>query len=157
VSPIARLLSAVAVWLVTAALGWWWQQPPAAPTRTPAAAQTVDPLPTLPGGNTDDTLARRVAAADPMGLTRIADAAQQRAEGTGPGAMPADAVVWTLAALVVRGAERFAVLTAPAMPPMRVAQGGQLPDGDRIKQIAPDRIVLQSPRGKLRTIYLTEP
>lgn len=156
-SGLARILAAITLWAAAAALGWWWQQPEAMPAAAPPSPAASEGLPSLPGRSTDDARARRVAAADPMGLGRMAAAAQQRTEGTAPGAALAEAVTWRVAALVVRGGERYAVLTATDQPPIRVAEGDRLPDGDRVKSIGSGRMQLQSPRGRLRTIYLTEP
>ena len=67
------------------------------------------------------TMASSVAAADPMGLTRAPAAA---ADGLGAAAAPgADSIVWRLAALVVRGDERYAVLTAKGQTPLRLRVG----------------------------------
>jgi hypothetical protein len=99
-------------------------------------------------------MASSIAATDPMGLARARPPAP--AAGTKP-APGADSVAWRLAALVVRGNERFAVLTAKGEPPLRLRVGEALPDGDRIKAIHANRIEIRSPRGRPRTLYLNEP
>lgn len=152
-----RLILALAAWALAAAVGWWWQQPDAELATPPAANVDNDAMPAVPARPADDTLARRIADADPMGLARRAASAQQQAAGPGGATPAADSVVWRIAALVVRDTERYAVLTTEGQPPLRVAQGDRLPDGDLVKTVAPGSVSLQSPRGRLRTIYLTEP
>lgn len=149
-----RLAIALLIWLGSAAAGWWWHRPGDAPrtasavstTPLPVAIDNVAPLP--------EAMANRVAAADPMGLNRVPPGAPNGAVAAPPGV---DNFVWRLAALVVRGAERYAVLTASGKPPLQLKVGETLPDGDRIKAIHADRIAIQSPRGRLRTLTLIEP
>jgi hypothetical protein len=90
-----------------------------------------------------------------MGLNKV-DAPTLPAGLSNPVAA-APGLSWRLSALVVRGADRYAVLTSGDAPPLTVKAGQVLPDGDRIKAVQVDRIEIQSPRGRLRTLYLIEP
>lgn len=150
----ARVLLAMICWAVAAAAGWWWQRPGDAPSAPPAAVAAAAVAARSQQAPLAATMAARVVAADPMGLTRSAGAAI----GTAPVALPdAGSITWRVAALVVRGSERFAVMTADNQPPLRLGVGDSLPDGDRIRAIHANRIDIQSPRGRPRTLYLIEP
>lgn len=155
----ARFALALLCWAAAAAVGWWLQRPPPLVTASapPAAASAADGdavLPTRP-----QALAQRIAQADPMGLKRT-PALQSGLPGAagGPGAAPgADALSWRLAALVVREHERYAVLTAPEHKPLQIREGERLPDGDRVVRIDAHSIQVRGPRGRPRTLTLTEP
>lgn len=151
----SRVATAGLSWLAAAAAGWWWHEPrESLAGRGPVAAQTT----TAPGQNeaapSPQSMAGRITAADPMGLKRAADTAAPNAQAAAPGA---EAVIWRLAALVARGDERYAVLTAGDRPALKLRAGELLPDGDRIKSIQANRIEILSPRGHLRTLHLIEP
>lgn len=149
-----RIALAALCWAAALAAGWWWPasaerrgaKPLALVETRAAAAPRATPPPA--------ELASQVAAADPMGLTW----AKPEAPGaTAAAASAAEGLEWRLAALVVRDTERYAVLTASGQTPLRLRAGEKLPNGDRIRAIYPNRIEIQSPRGRPRTLYLTEP
>jgi hypothetical protein len=48
-------------------------------------------------------------------------------------------------------------MTASGLAPLRLGVGDSLPDGGRVKAIHANRIEIRSPRGRPRTLYLTEP
>jgi Type II secretion system protein C len=151
-----RLALAACLWLAAAALGWWLQQPRAAapPVVTmpsPAATAATPDSETSPG-----TMAARINAVDPMGLRSSMVSALAATLTAAAPAAPAQAS-WRLAALVVRGPERYAVLTSGEQPALKLRVGELLPDGDRIKAVHANHIEIQSPRGRLRTLYLIEP
>lgn len=153
-NALARLATALLCWAAAAAAGWWWQHPgasaQAAPTPSAAASARAAPQ----AAPEPQAQARRIAAVDPMGLNR----AELPAAGASPANAPgSDAIVWRLAALVVRDAERYAVLTAADQVPLRLRINDALPDGDRIKAIHANRIDIQSPRGRVRSLYMIEP
>ena len=153
-TPAVRIALALLCWLAAGIAGWWWHRPPlTVPFAGPAVANAAGPA-DHDGPPLAKDLAARIAAADPMGLSRAPGAPVAGAPAAAPGT---EATVWRLAALVVRGPERYAVLTSGAQPPLRLRAGEALPDGDRIKSIQANRIEIQSPRGRLRTLYLIEP
>ena len=151
----SRMALALLVWLAAVAAGWWWHRPastavaaaPAAAASSVAAEELTPPA--------APAMAHRLIALDPMGLTRGPAAAG--ATGVPATTAAATAPSWRLAALVVRGGERYAVLTAADQPSLTLRPGQLLPDGDRIKSIEAEHIQIQSPRGRLRTLYLIEP
>lgn len=153
--PWVRALVALAVWCAAAAAGWWWKQPPLpakAARVSAAAAPSAASQPRLLD-TPDDSQARLIASTDPLGLATPA-----RPSASAPGAAASAAMqVWSLAALIVRGPERYAVMTSPGQPPQKLIVGQTLPDGDKVHAIAPDHIELKSPRGRIRSLYLTQP
>lgn len=149
-----RIALALVCWAAAGAAGWWWHssaerrgaKPLAAvESQAPAAAREAAP----PGRMAGD-----VEAADPMGLTWVKPETPGAAAAA---ASAAEGIEWRLAALVVRDTERFAVLTATGQPPLRLRAGEKMPNGDRIKAIFANRVQVQSPHGRTRTLYLTEP
>ena len=151
-----RWLGLLLGWCVAAAAGWWWHRPgdvskPTEATATSAVAALADPA--APSAK---AMAARIIGTDPMGLSRLSPVPvfSGPAAAAGPGA---DAVTWRVSALVVRGEEHYALLTAAGMAPLRVKAGDTLPDGDRVKSVMSNRIEIQSPRGRSRALYLIEP
>lgn len=145
---------ALACWMGAAAAGWWWHDPGQATPASAVAPAVTSVNAAAHARPTPATMASRVAAADPMGLSRATiDAPSATATGK-PGS---ESIIWRLSALVLRGAERYAVMTASGQPPLQLRPGDNLPDGDRIKAVHANRIDIQSPRGRLRTLYLIEP
>jgi hypothetical protein len=154
--PVLRLLIAATVWACAAALGWLLHQPAALPSsaiKPELAAATASTMTTPPS---PQTMAARVAAADPMGLKRSMVAAFAALL---PAAAPATSAPanWRLAALVVRHSDRYAILTSGEQTPLSLRAGDLLPDGDRISAVHANHIEIKSPRGRLRTLYLIEP
>jgi len=159
VNAAARIALALLCWAAAAAAGWWLHRPP---TLATAAAPPV-PASASAGAATETAspqrLAGRIARADPMGFGRMPAPAGLPGLGlTGSaGAAPAGEVNWRLAAAVVRGQERYVVLTAAEQRPLQVKEGELLPDGDRVLKIDARSVQVRSPRGRLRTLYLSEP
>lgn len=149
-----RLAVALLCWAGAAAAGWWWHRPGESPQAAGTAVAAAGKAAVENAAPSPKAMASRVAAVDPMGLNRAPIAAPGTA-ATAPAGV--DSITWRLAALVVRGAERYAVMTASGQTPLRLRAGEGLPDGDRIKAIHANRIDIQSPRGRLRTLYLIEP
>ncbi|MEO5732843.1 MAG: hypothetical protein ABIN96_00025 [Rubrivivax sp.] len=153
-ASLARWVVALPIWLAAAALGWWWQQ------QTPATVEGAGAANRAAASAAADTdaaspqeLARRIAAVDPLNLDR---------GPLGPDGAPAPAVteppvLWRLSALVVRGSDRYALLTATGHKPMELRKGDKLPDGDRILSISDTHLVVRSARGRSRTLYLIDP
>lgn len=150
----ARISLALLCWAAAAAAGWWWHHPGDAPKAASAPAVALDTSAAIDEPASPQAMAKRVAAVDPMGLTRAPSVAAVDAAASAPGS---DSITWVLAALVVRGGERYAVMTASGLEPLRLGVGDNLPDGGRIKAIHANHIEIRSPRGRLRTLYLTEP
>ena len=151
-----RLLIALLCCSLAGALGWQLSRPAtlaghAAPTEAgePPEQKALSSL------DDDDTLSRRISAADPFGLTRNAPLTAR--PGAAAASAGGDLITWRLGALVVRGSERYLVLTAAGQKPLKLNVGDKLPDGDKVKAIEPNHAVIQGARGKTRTIYLTEP
>ncbi len=151
---VLRIVLALACWIGAAAAGWWWHDPGQATSAIagPPALASVNAAEQTPP--TPASMASRVAAADPMGLSRATTAAPNTTASGTPGS---ESITWRLSALVLRGTARYAVMTTIGQPPLQLRAGENLPDGDRIKAIYVDRIDIQSPRGRLRTLYLIEP
>ncbi len=149
-----RVAIALLCWAGAAAAGWWWHRPADAPPAASAVSAVAPASAAQGAAPSPQAMASSVAAADPMGLTRVPAAAATGGAAAAPGA---DSIVWRLAALVVRGNERYAVLTTQGEKPLRLRVGETLPDGDRIKAIHANRVEIQSPRGRPRTLYLNEP
>ncbi len=149
-----RVAIALLCWAGAGAAGWWWHRPDDAPHAASTVAAMAPALAAQEAAASPQAMASSVAAADPMGLTRVPTPAATGRAASAPGA---DGIVWRLAALVVRGDERYAVLTTKGETPLRLRVGETLPDGDRIKAIHANRVEVQSPRGRPRTLYLNEP
>ncbi len=151
---VLRIMLILLCWIGAAAAGWWWHDPSQirqASAVVPAATSANVAEHAAP---TPADMASHVAAADPMGLNRAAlDAPNTAATGT----PSSESITWRLSALVLRGAVRYAVMTASGQPSLQLSPGENLPDGDRIKAIHTNRIDIQSPRGRSRTLYLMEP
>ncbi|MCC7461843.1 MAG: hypothetical protein IT480_05190 [Gammaproteobacteria bacterium] len=157
----ARVSLALLCWAAAGLAGWWLQRPPPlASTSAPLAAAAAAASGAASAAS-PQAMAGRIARADPMGLARAAPPAGLPAvpgAPVAPGAAPAAGELnWRLAALVVRERERYAVLTAPEQKPLQVRPGELLPDGDRLVRIDARSIEVRSPRGRLRTLTLTEP
>ncbi|WP_269631616.1 hypothetical protein [Pelomonas sp. BJYL3] len=151
-----RILIALLCCSLAGALGWQLGRPAALAGRAaPAEAGEALEQKVLGSLDDDDTLSRRISAADPFGLTRNAPLAAQ--PGAAAASAGGDLITWRLGALVVRGPERYLVLTAAGQKPLKLNVGDKLPDGDKVKAIEPTHAVIQGARGKTRTIYLTEP
>jgi hypothetical protein len=153
-SLAARIALALLCWAAAAAAGWWWHHPGDAPKAASTLTAAVDTSAAIDEPPSPQAMAKRVATVDPMGLTRASSAGAVGAAASAPGS---DNVTWVLAALVVRGAERYAVMTASGLAPLRLGVGDNLPDGGRIRAIHANRIEIRSPRGRPRTLYLIEP
>jgi hypothetical protein len=155
-SLMLRGLLALALWAMVAALGWWWRLPNTSATPNKNAIETImsQPAPAAPATGAA-AMAKRIMAVDPLTLSRPAPSPLE-AKPAAASAL-AEGQSWRLAALGVRGKDGFAVLTSAGQTPLRLVVGNLLPDGDRIKAIHADRIVLISPRGRARTLYLIEP
>lgn len=150
-----RFTVAVGACLLAGVLGWWWQRPASAAGSPPAAqAPRLPDTASASPGTSDDALAKQVSAMDPFGLARTTALAPGTA---GPAASATEAITWHFAALVVRGKERYLVMTAANQTPQKLNVGERLPDGSRIKAIEPDHAVIQGTRGRTSKIYLTEP
>lgn len=151
-----RLILAALVCSLAGAAGWWLHQPVPLAGIPPAQDEASLPGNSLSSaGSDDDSLSKRITAADPFGLSRntpLSPAAAGTAAAPG-----SELITWRFGALVVRGNERYLLLTAPGQAPLRVAEGEKLPDGEKIKSIQADHAVIQGVRGRTRTIYLTEP
>lgn len=151
---LARWSVALPIWLAAAAIGWWWQQqPPASVTGAGAGNAVAARASANADSASPQELARRIAAVDPLSLDR---------GPLGPDGAPVTmvtepAIAWRLSALVVRGADRFALLTAAAQKPLELRQGDKLPDGDRILAIFDTHLVVRGARGRSRTLYLIDP
>lgn len=139
---------------LSGAVGWWVQRPdPLAQTALSLSPPRLE-LPRHAGGSSnDESTSKRVASQDPFGLSRSAPL-NAAAAGT---TSVTGAIVWRFAALVVRGKERYLLMTANDQVPLKVAVGEKLPDGSRVKAIKADHAEIQGPRGPIRKIYLTEP
>lgn len=149
---IRTLIAAIACAL-SVGLGWWLQSPDAAvPVAKPP------PPPRLAGATIgsrqtgDDAVAKQIMSLDPFGLTRSSP--QQSTNAAAPGA---EDIIWRYAALVVRGKERYLIMTAAGQAPLKLAKGERLPDGSRVKAIHANHVEIQGPRGRTSKIYLTEP
>jgi hypothetical protein len=150
-----RIALVVGLWLAAGLLGWWWRLPDTGPTPIKTSSESV----VAAAGITDPlvnaaAMARRIAATDPMALSRLAAPAPDPRPAN---VLAMESATWRLAALGVRGKDSFAVLTAPGLPSLRLQVGDRLPDGDRIKAIHPNHIDVLSPRGRSRTLTLIEP
>ncbi len=151
-----RIVLAMLCWAAAGAAGWWWHPSADRKGAKPATVVETETGASARAAPAPALLASQVETADPMGLVW----ARPETPGAPAGAASATAgegIEWRLAALVVRDTERFAVLTASGQAPLRLRAGENLPNGDRIKAIFPNRIQVQSPHGRTRTLYLTEP
>lgn len=151
---VARVAIALACWIGAAAAGWWLHRPDDTPRAARAVSTTASAPVAAEAALSPRAMASSVAAADPLGLSRTPTAAPA---GGAPASAAADSISWNVAALVVRGKERYVVLTSSGQQPLRVSVGQALPDGQRVKSIHADRIEIQSTSGRRRTLYLIEP
>ena len=153
---VARVLGLLLVWCVAAAAGWWWHRPSDVSKITTAPAVSNASISADAATPSAKVMAARIIETDAMGLSRSSLTAVLSAPAAAAG-LAADAVTWRVSALVVRGEEHYALLTAAGLTPLRVKAGDTLPDGDRVKSVLSNRIEIQSPRGRLRALYLIEP
>ncbi|TDP71421.1 hypothetical protein [Roseateles toxinivorans] len=134
-------------------IGWWVQRPPASvQAATPLNQPRLEPPARGSAAVHDENMSKRVASRDPFGLARTVPLNAAAAVTTS-----GNAIVWRFAALVVRGNERYLLMTAADQMPLKVGVGEKLPDGSRVKAIKADHAEIQGPRGPTRKIYLTEP
>ncbi|NCT83545.1 MAG: hypothetical protein GXC94_10400 [Comamonadaceae bacterium] len=154
--PFARLAAALLAWAGLGALGWWWHRPAPQPQLAATAAQP--PAPPALRGLADlsrDPLASRLQALDPFALQRAAPAPLPGAATAA--ATSGDDIVWRFSALTQNHGQRQLLLTAADQPPLLLSAGDKLPNGERIKSIDANSVLLQDAKGRKRTIQLIEP
>lgn len=152
-NPVLRLMLVGLIWTACAALGWWLHEPKAlADKGGKPATQAAPRSPQIYTDLSKDPLWSQLSAQDPFGLKRDGPQAAAASQGAA-----SDAIEWNFAALAVGRDQRNLVMTAAGQAPLLLKEGDKLPNGERIKSINTNRVLLQDSRGRKRTIQLIEP